>query len=264
MPGPHAPKGVVRCGSAGTPRPATATPEPLGNNHPSLVSKDSQLNPITDIQLGKRPSNMSLNSSLTQKELPSDLSIRLPLSNSDNNLPLPHRQPPKLGKRNLPPRISPSSNKMPNKLPSSTRREHNLTPSNNPNSGDNLLRRPFLEQKPTSTSSKSIKHILIEIVSSKHQHLRRRRQGHHQPSSGKPIHPPHPDVHEHHIRRVGTHPANSLVPIPDLPDNDDVRRAPEDHRQPMPHERIVIDEQHPQLSHPNMVVREARGARPGP
>ena len=46
---------------------------------------------------------------------------------------------------------------------------------------------------------------------------------------------------------------DGLVAVARLRDDHDVRRAAEDHRQAGAHERVVVDEQHPQLSHRDIV-----------
>ena len=111
----------------------------------------------------------------------------------------------------------------------------------------------FLEQEAGSAAADGGEQVLVQVEGGEHHDARRLREagevggGKDLPGGLQPVHPWHPDIHEHHVARRATHHRDSLCSIPCLAHDDHVLLRVDHHCEPCPHQLLVVDEDHPDL-----------------
>ena len=85
--------------------------------------------------------------------------------------------------------------------------------------------------------------MVVGVEGGQHDHRGRVLAGAQLLGGGEPVHPRHPDVHQHDVGRVGVDRGGHLGAVGDLGHHADVVGAGQHHRQRRAHERVVVDEQ---------------------
>jgi hypothetical protein len=97
-------------------------------------------------------------------------------------------------------------------------------------------------KKPLAPGPEGAQHVLIGVERGQHDDLGRVGASAEQFGGGEAVDLGHPDVHEHHVRRIPVDRSEHLGPIGRLSHHVHVGRGVEDHRDRRPYQRIVVDD----------------------
>src|SRR5213593_27011 len=109
---------------------------------------------------------------------------------------------------------------------------------------DQLLRLDVLQQIASGARPYGREHLLVVDEARQHDHLRRGAERADLADGLNAIEAWHYDVDEHDVWLQLTHPLDSLDAIHGLADDVDVRLGTEESLEPLPHDRMVVSDQH--------------------
>jgi hypothetical protein len=110
---------------------------------------------------------------------------------------------------------------------------------------DQILRRGGLDQEPGRAGPQRAQHVLVGVEGGQHHHGRRVGQLADPLNCGDPVHPGHPQVHQHHVGPGAHHRLDPRRPVVRLVHHLDGGRRAEDRAQVRAHHGLIVHHHDP-------------------